>query len=948
VASDGAEGNNSSHLPSISADGRYVAFRSGAQNLVVGDSNANSDVFVHDRQTGQTTRISVDSAGVEGDGFSGDSRPSIGADGRYVAFDSHASNLVTDDTNGTLDIFVHDRQTNQTTRVSVDSTGAQANNLSRSPSISADGRFVAFESDATNLVTGDTSNRDVFVHDRHPTTTRVSVNSAGVQGNYPSFLPAISADGRYVAFESVATNLVAGHGVLGISDIFVHDRQTGETTLVSVDSAGVQGNDHSYRSSISADGQYVAFESDATNLVPGDTNSATDIFVHDRVTGATSRVSVASDGTQTELLSNNGYPSISADGRFVAFRSTASNLLGAGNDTNGSWDIFVHDRVTGATSRVSVASDGTPANSHSNVPSISADGRFVAFESDATNLIAGDTNGATDIFVHDRQTGVTTRVSVDSAGGQAYTSGDSSSISADGRFVAFMSNAWNLVAGDTNGTQDIFVHDRQTGVTTRVSVDSAGGQAAGMSYLPSISADGRFVAFWSNAANLISGDTNSVSDVFVHDRLNGTTTRVSVDSAGGQANTSSDSSSSISADGRFVAFHSHASNLVVGDTNGYSDAFVHEMAVVIDPCGAFGGDTDGDGVCDADDNCPLKFNALQDDADEDGTGDACDPCPNYSNGGEISCPTNNNVDGTAQIVDALPLYQCGDPVLVRTTWTFKDATKRNFLPDCSSVSFRLTTMTPDGLKVVDSACVVGAIRVVAHKEEVSPDIRQNALWQAGTYTTTCDVSQRFTCEDLVNATEVQQYQIEAILKSTIGDPELVPDPVSGTNVCLNPQNNCIGNIWKGEARVNIGLPLPPINFVGNEETLVKIDLKPGSSKPVPINLGTSQVPVAIYGSASFDVGKIDLSPGALIPLQLFNHYIKLKGKANTPMASFTNVNSDPYMDLVVHIDTQGLQPADVTSAILTGTYWYTYVDDTGTTQTVPKTFRGADFVRLVP
>ena len=290
----------------------------------------------------------------------------------------------------------------------------------------------------------------------------------------------------------------------------------GDTTRVSVDSNGAQANGISGVPAISADGRYVAFESDATNLVSGDTNNFNDIFVHDRQTGQTTRVSIASDGTQATGGSSFS-PAISADGRYVAFASYAANLVSG--DTNNFIDIFVHDRQTGQTTRVSVDSNGAEATEGflgSIAPAISADGRYVAFASDATNLVSGDTNGSSDIFIHDRQTGQTTRVSIASDGTQA-TGGSSfsSAISSDGRYVAFESNADNLVGGDTNLAPDIFVHDRQTGQTTRVSVDSNGTQANGASYSPAISADGRYVAFESLATNLVSGDTNGSSDIFV-------------------------------------------------------------------------------------------------------------------------------------------------------------------------------------------------------------------------------------------------------------------------------------------------------------------------------------------------------------------------------------------------------------------------------------------------
>jgi Ca2+-binding RTX toxin-like protein len=227
----------------------------------------------------------------------------------------------------------------------------------------------------------------------------------------------------------------------GTYEIFCHDRQTGQTERVSVASDGTQGNDGSWVTSISADGRFVAFSSMASNLVPGDTNGREDVFVHDRQTGQTERVSVASNGTQGNRDSYAG--SISADGRFVVFVSEAANLVQG--DTNGTRDIFVHDRQTGRTERVSVASDGTEGNRGSEAPSISADGRFVVFHSEASNLVPGDRNGCADIFVHDRQTGRTERVSMASDGTEGTNYSYDPSISADGRFVAFRSLAINLV-----------------------------------------------------------------------------------------------------------------------------------------------------------------------------------------------------------------------------------------------------------------------------------------------------------------------------------------------------------------------------------------------------------------------------------------------------------------------------------------------------------------------
>jgi Tol biopolymer transport system component len=408
---------------------------------------------------------------------------------------------------------------------------------------------------------------------RAQSTERASVDSGGVEGNAYSEVPSLSADGRFVAFRSDASNLVAGD-TNGQRDLFVRDRQNGATERVSVDSSGVQGNGDSHFSALSADGRFVAFDSSSGNLVANDTNGFKDIFVRDRLLGTTELVSVDSAGVQGNA--NVFSPWISADGRYVAFFGAASNLVAG--DTNGVWDVFVHDRLSGITERVSVDSAGVQGNGTSAHASISGDGRFVAFESSASNLVAGDTNAAMDIFVRDRLNGTTERVSLGAGAAQGSGQSASPALSPDGRYVAFHSYAANLVAGDTNAVADIFVRDRQLGTTERASTDSAGVQGNGISFQPALSADGRLVVFESVATNLVAGDTNGVTDVFVHDRLSGTTERVSIDSAGAEGNGNS-TYAALSGDGRCVSFQSQASNLVAGDTNGFGDVFVRDRGV---------------------------------------------------------------------------------------------------------------------------------------------------------------------------------------------------------------------------------------------------------------------------------------------------------------------------------------------------------------------------------
>jgi Tol biopolymer transport system component len=452
----------------ISADGRFLAFDSHASNLVAGDTNARNDVFVRDRISGKTARVSVRTGGQQGNEAS--YLRAISADGRFVVFSSYASNLVAGDTDGCngewltcSDVFVHDRVTGKTTRASVGGGRKQANGNSGEAAISADGRFVAFSSYASTLVAGDTNKcvkkypggtapsarrypcADVFVRDRATGhIERVSVSSRAAQANGDSGLRglAISGDGRYVAFVSEASNLVAGdtnkecfspigqapvskaRGRYNCGDVFMHDRVTGETTRVSVGNGGEQGNGASYEPSISANGRFVAFTSEASNLVSGDTNSCSqlncpDVFVRDRLAGKTTLVSLSSDGKQVRGPSSE--PTITADGRYVAFASYAANLVA--DDTNtcatvgqrekvACRDVFVRDRATGKTERVSVSSTGEQANGYSNNPTISADGRFVTFSSAASKLVDGDTNNLRDVFARDRATGATSLVSI--------------------------------------------------------------------------------------------------------------------------------------------------------------------------------------------------------------------------------------------------------------------------------------------------------------------------------------------------------------------------------------------------------------------------------------------------------------------------------------------------------------------------------------------------------
>jgi archaellum component FlaF (FlaF/FlaG flagellin family) len=406
-----------------------------------------------------------------------------------------------------------------TTRVSVTSSGAQVVGHSEYPAVSHDGRYVAYLSKAPGLVPEDANNiQDIFRHDRYTgAVQRISVSTAGVASNGLSDLPSISGDGRFVAYQTFAGNFDAAD-LNGASyyDIYVRDTQLGTTELMSKSSAGVGSSfGHSAKAKISANGVYVVFESDSSTLVPSDNGAFTDIFVHNRVSGETFKMSTPIPdmlGTAHSYVS-----SISGDGSRVTFQSTGSNLVAG--DTNSKSDIFLREWIgpTPSITIVSRSSAGVQGDDNSTDATISADGKFVVFSSRATNLVAGDTNGANDIFVRDLVAGTTERVSVSSSGVQGNSFSNYADISADGRYVVFHSSASNLVAGDTNSGGDLFRRDRLLGTTTMISVMSGGALAGAGSQDGAISGDGRFVAYFSGVTNLVPNDTNDRNDVFFTD-----------------------------------------------------------------------------------------------------------------------------------------------------------------------------------------------------------------------------------------------------------------------------------------------------------------------------------------------------------------------------------------------------------------------------------------------
>lgn len=396
--------------------------------------------------------------------------------------------------------------------------------------ISGDGRYVVFSSYSSNLVLNDTNNRqDVFLHDRQQCITTLisrrpldrSVDTINPPlANGDSFNPVISSNGRYIAFESTASNLVL-NDTNGSSDIFLYDLQFNQSLpvtqlrLISLSSVGSQVAGNSSSPFISNDGQVIAFSSNAA-LVPTDTNGVTDVYIRNIQTSTTTRISTSSTGTQSTAPSYVG--NISGNGQYVVFNTTASNMVSG--DINNVADLFVKNIVSGTTTRVSITnaggqvSIGTPIND----VSISDNGQFIAFPSADPNLVAGDTNGIEDIFVRDTGSNTTMRINVSTSGQQANASYNADSypldISADGRYVVFASLATNLVASDSNAVSDIFLRDRNSNITTRVNVLNSL-QANNPSYFARISKNGAFVAFASTATNLASPDTNNTVDIFV-------------------------------------------------------------------------------------------------------------------------------------------------------------------------------------------------------------------------------------------------------------------------------------------------------------------------------------------------------------------------------------------------------------------------------------------------
>lgn len=636
-------GGGDSIAPIMTPDGRFVLFASTANNLVLsaatnpvpGLPTARLNVFLRDRSNGQTTLVSVNGAGTGGG--DADSFPTgISTDGRYALFESSASNLVANDTNGVADVFMRDVASNTTVLVSVNTNGTPGNGVCRGSTLTPDGRFAAFVSAANDLVPGDTNRiPDVFVRDlANGLTTLVSLgaqatNSYALTG---SEAPDITPDGRYVAFYTTATNLVPGVATGG--EIYLHDLVANTTTWVSGGARALLGSTKAFffNHILSADGQFVAFEA-CTNPRPTSASASGVILRFSRTTGLTDLVhtnayvqtaneeeirslDMTPDGrfiafvartntpgttcielwdAQSSLLtlvsgdpSGNvatnttcDWPTLDVSGRYVAFLSTAANLVT--NALAGDNHLYVRDLEEGTTVLVDADTNGVGSPlSPATVPRLSADGRLVVFECADASLVPDDRNRASDIFLRDLAANTNELISAHDASlpctsANGPTALSTLSASATSRWIAFTSDADNLTPHDTNGFRDVFVRDLLLGTNVLVSVATNGASADGISTEPSLSADGRYVAFTSSADNLVGGDTNRSPDVFVRDLQTGVTSLVSVKANGNGSANGASYSPIISSDGRFVLFRSRATDLAAGLSGANENLFLRDL-----------------------------------------------------------------------------------------------------------------------------------------------------------------------------------------------------------------------------------------------------------------------------------------------------------------------------------------------------------------------------------
>ena len=575
----GISGGNADSFPvDVSADGRYALFESSASDLTVYDTNNASDVFIRDLIGGTTAVVSISTNGAPANGASRSS--AMTPDGRFVAFVSAANNLVAGDTNRIPDVFLRDLQSGTTVRVSagaVSTNAATPGGSSESPAITPDGRFIAFSSTATNLVPGVRVIGDIYVRDLLAgTTTWASAGArnaalASIQSsNITCFSPAISDDGQYIAFE-------AGTNASAVGVILRYNLATSLTDVVHTNATVSTGPMEDSRSlDMTPDGRFIAFVAN-TN---GNNGATTCLCVWDAQSSA---ITLASADLNGQVSANTicDWPAITPDGRYVAFLSSASNLTA--NTSTGGFHLYIRDLQAATTSLIDADTNGVGSSiGPATAPRLSADGRFAVFDSPDGSLIPNDRNRHNDIFIRDLVANSTELISAHaltlaSSSANGPSSLSAPAISPDGRFIAFASEADNLSLNDTNGCRDIFLKDFASAAPLLVSINTNGFTGDGPSTDPTVSLDGRFVAFTSAADDLISGDNNHAQDVFIRDLQTGNTTLVSINTSGsGPANKAS-YSPSLSPNARYVLFRSLASTLTAGTFTG-ENLFLRDLS----------------------------------------------------------------------------------------------------------------------------------------------------------------------------------------------------------------------------------------------------------------------------------------------------------------------------------------------------------------------------------
>jgi len=579
ASSDGAgvEADDKSKYSFITPDGRYVSFYSYATNLDVAATGSYMQVFRKDLTTGAVVLASSDAAGVEGNDYCSENGANFMTDdGQYVCFISEATNLDPAATSGDDQVFRKDLTTGAVTLVSKDSAGVEADDWTWRASMTPDGRYAAFYTEATNLGPATTGlSEQVF---RKDITTgdvaQVSSSAATVGGDSDSESSSITPDGRYVAFESSATNIIP---LTQSSQIWRKDLKAGQYMLVSTDASGVESNDSSEDPTITPDARYVAFKSEATNLDPAATSGDWQVFRKDLTTGAVVLASSDAAGAEGNDDSETYYPSISADGRYVTFISVATNLVTPAT-TPGRVNVFRKDLNTGEVKLVSSDASGAEGDSDSEEASINSDGRYVSFESQAANLGPATTPGRWNVFRKDLTTGKVKLVSSDVSGTEGNVDSDDPSTSSDGRYVSFESYATNLGPAASGTDDQVYRKDLTTGEVKLVSSDASGAESNGDndSYRCSISPDGRYVSFYSDATNLDPAATSGDDQVYRKDLSDGAVVLASSDASGAESNDDS-RQCCMTPDGRYMTFYSDATNLDPAVTGWVDQVFRKEL-----------------------------------------------------------------------------------------------------------------------------------------------------------------------------------------------------------------------------------------------------------------------------------------------------------------------------------------------------------------------------------